>query len=280
MADMHVVKTVLEIRASRQKLKGTVGFVPTMGYLHEGHLALVKQAKIENSAVIVSIYVNPTQFGPREDLGAYPRDLDRDLELLRKEGTDIVFVPPDDEMYPHECSSWVDVEKVTERLDGASRPGHFRGVATVVAKLFNIVQPTRAYFGQKDAQQVVVIKRMAADLNMNLEVAVVPTVRESDGLAMSSRNMYLSPKERQAGTILFKALTLARQLRGGGEKDAENIRRQMTALIQKEPLAQIDYVSIADAETLEELNSLDRPAVASLAVRIGKTRLIDNMPLE
>jgi pantoate--beta-alanine ligase len=280
MADMHVVKTVLEIRASRQKLKGTVGFVPTMGYLHEGHLALVKQAKIENSAVVVSIYVNPTQFGPREDLGAYPRDLDRDIELLRKEGTDVVFVPPDDEMYPSEFSSWVDVEKVTERLDGASRPGHFRGVATVVAKLFNIVQPTRAYFGQKDAQQVVVIKRMAADLNMNLEVAVVPTVRESDGLAMSSRNMYLSPKERQAGTILFKALTLARQLRGGGEKDAENIRRQMTALIQKEPLAQIDYVSIADAETLEELNSLDRPAVASLAVRIGKTRLIDNMPLE
>jgi pantoate--beta-alanine ligase len=280
MADMHVVKTVLEIRASRQKLKGTVGFVPTMGYLHEGHLALVKQAKIENSAVVVSIYVNPTQFGPREDLGAYPRDLDRDIELLRKEGTDVVFVPPDDEMYPSEFSSWVDVEKVTERLEGASRPGHFRGVATVVAKLFNIVQPTRAYFGQKDAQQVVVIKRMAADLNMNLEVAVVPTVRESDGLAMSSRNMYLSPKERQAGTILFKALTLARQLRGGGEKDAENIRRQMTALIQKEPLAQIDYVSIADAETLEELNSLDRPAVASLAVRIGKTRLIDNMPLE
>ena len=277
---MQVVKPLFEARALRQKLSGTVGFVPTMGYLHEGHLALVKQAKIENSAVVVSIYVNPTQFGPREDLGAYPRDLDRDIELLRKEGTDVVFVPPDDEMYPSEFSSWVDVEKVTERLEGASRPGHFRGVATVVAKLFNIVQPTRAYFGQKDAQQVVVIKRMAADLNMNLEVVVVPTVRESDGLAMSSRNMYLSPKERQAGTILFKALTLARQLRGGGEKDAENIRRQMTALIQKEPLAQIDYVSIADAETLKELNSLDRPAVASLAVRIGKTRLIDNMPLE
>ena len=280
MTDMRVVKAIPEIMALRQKLSGAVGFVPTMGYLHEGHLALVKQAKIENSAVIVSIYVNPTQFGPREDLGAYPRDLDRDLELLRKEGTDIVFVPPDDEMYPHEYSSWVDVEKVTERLEGAFRPGHFRGVATVVAKLFNIVQPARAYFGQKDAQQVVVIKRMAADLNMNLEVVVVPTVRESDGLAMSSRNMYLSPKERQAGTVLFKALTLARRLRGGGEKDAENIRRQMTALIQKEPLAQIDYVSIADVETLEELNSLDRPAVASLAVRIGKTRLIDNSALE
>ena len=199
---------------------------------------------------------------------------------MRKEGTDIVFVPPDDEMYPLGFSSWVDVEKVTQRLEGASRSGHFRGVATVVAKLFNIVQPTRAYFGQKDVQQVVVIKRMVADLNMNLEVVIVPTIRESDGLAMSSRNIYLSPKERQAASILFRALTLAQQLRRGKEEDAEKIRRQMTALIQKEPLAQMDYVSIADTETLQELNLLDRPAVASLAVRIGKTRLIDNMPLE
>jgi pantoate--beta-alanine ligase len=277
---MQVVKTIPDIRALRQKLSGTVGFVPTMGFLHEGHLALVKRARAENSTAIVSIYVNPTQFGPREDFGAYPRDFNRDLELLRKGGVGIVFVPSDGEMYPPEFSSWVDVEKVTERLEGASRPGHFRGVATVVAKLFNIVQPTRAYFGQKDAQQVVVIKRMVADLNMNLEVVVVPTVREGDGLAMSSRNIYLGPKERQAATVLFKALTLARQSGRGGEKDAEKIRRQMTSLIQKEPLAQIDYVSIADAETLEELNLLDRPAVASLAVRIGKTRLIDNMPLE
>jgi pantoate--beta-alanine ligase len=277
---MQVVEPIFEIRALRQKLSGTVGFVPTMGYLHEGHLALVKQAGIENSAVIVSIYVNPTQFGPREDFGAYPRDLNRDLELLRKGGADIVFIPSDAEMYPLGFSSWVDVEKVTERLEGAARPGHFRGVATVVAKLFNIVQPSRAYFGQKDAQQVIVIKRMVADLNMETEVVVVPTVRESDGLAMSSRNIYLSPRERRAATILFKALTLARQLGRGGEKDAEEIRRQMTAFIQKEPLARIDYISIADAETLEELDVLDRPAVASLAVRIGKTRLIDNMPLE
>jgi len=277
---LTVVRTIGEVRALRQKLSGTVGFVPTMGYLHEGHLALVKQARRENAAGIVSIYVNPTQFGPREDFGAYPRDLDRDLDLLRKEGTDIVFVPLDDEVYPPGFSSWVDVEKVTERLEGASRPGHFRGVATIVAKLFNIVQPTRAYFGQKDAQQVVVIKRMVADLNMNLEVVVVPTVRESDGLAMSSRNIHLSPKERQAATILFKALTLAQRLWRGGENDAEEVRRQMTALIRKEPLARIDYVSIADAETLEELDLLDRPAVASLAVSVGKTRLIDNMPLE
>jgi pantoate--beta-alanine ligase len=277
---MQVLKTIPEIRALRQKLSGTVGFVPTMGYLHEGHLVLVKQARRENSAVIVSIYVNPTQFGPREDFGAYPRNLDQDLELLRKERTDIVFVPLDGEIYPPKFSSWVDVEKVTERLEGASRPGHFRGVATIVAKLLNIVQPTKAYFGQKDTQQAMVIKRMVADLNMNLEVVVVPTVRESDGLAMSSRNIYLSPKERQAATILFKALTLAQQLRKGGEKDAETIRRQMAALIRKEPLAHLDYVSIADAETLEELNLLDRAAVASLAVRIGKKRLIDNMPLE
>ena len=277
---MQVVGTIPEIRTLRQQLSGSVGFVPTMGYLHEGHLALVKQARIENSAVIVSIYVNPTQFGPREDFGAYPRELNRDLESLQKEGVDIVFVPSDDEMYPPEFSSWVDVEKVTGRLEGASRPGHFRGVATVVAKLFNIVQPTRAYFGQKDAQQAAVIKRMVADLNLGMEIVVVSTVRESDGLAMSSRNVYLSPEERQAATILFRALTLARQFRQGGEKDAEKIRRQMASLIKKEPLAQIDYVSIADAETLEELNSVNRPALASLAVKVGKTRLIDNIPLE
>jgi len=277
---MQVVKTISDIRASRQQLKGSVGFVPTMGFLHEGHLALVRRAKTENAAVIVSIYVNPVQFGPREDFGSYPRDLDRDLELLQREGTDIVFVPSDDEIYPLGFSSWVVVEKVTERLEGASRPGHFRGVATVVAKLFNIVQPTRAYFGQKDAQQVVVIKRMAADLNMNPEVVVVPTIRESDGLAMSSRNIYLNAKERRAATLLFKALTLALQLRKGGEKDAGRIRQNMTALIQKEPLAQIDYVSIADAGTLEELDLIDRPAVASLAVRVGKTRLIDNILLD
>jgi pantoate--beta-alanine ligase len=273
---MQVVKTIPEIRVLRQQLGGSVGFVPTMGYLHEGHLALVKQARAENSAVFVSIYVNPTQFGPREDFGAYPRDLNRDLELLRGKGVDVVFVPSDDEMYPPEFSSWVDVEKVTEQLEGASRPRHFRGVSTVVTKLFNIVQPSRAYFGQKDAQQAVVIKRTVADLNMGLEIVVVPTVRESDGLAMSSRNVYLSPEERRAATILFKALTLARQLWEGGEKDAEEIRRQMTSLIRKEPLAQIDYVSIADANTLEELEAINRPALASLAVRIGRTRLIDN----
>ena len=277
---MQVAKTIAETRSSRQKLVGTVGFVPTMGFLHEGHLALVRKAKAENSAVVVSIYVNPAQFGPREDFSAYPRDLDRDLELLQKEGTDIVFVPSDDEMYPPGFSRWVGLENVTERLEEASRPGHFRGVATVVAKLFNIVQPSSAYFGQKDAQQVMVIKRMVADLNMPIEIVVVPTMRESDGLAMSSRNIYLNPEERRAATILFKALTLAQQQIRDRQRDAGEIRQQMTAFIRGEPLAQIDYVSIADAETLEELDLLDRPAVASLAVRVGKTRLIDNMPLD
>jgi pantoate--beta-alanine ligase len=276
---MQVVKSISEVRILRQQVSGSVGFVPTMGYLHQGHLALVKQARIDNSAVVVSIYVNPAQFGPREDFAGYPRDLDQDLDLLRREGTDIVFVPSDAEMYPPEFSSWVDVQKVTGRLEGASRPGHFRGVATVVAKLFNIVQPSRAYFGQKDAQQVVVIKRMATDLNMGPEIVVVPTVRESDGLAMSSRNVYLNSEERGAAKVLFKALTLARQLGQGGQKDAREIRRQVTSLIEREPLARIDYVSIADRETLEELDLIDRPALASLAVKIGKTRLIDNMLL-
>lgn len=277
---MQVIETIAELMALRQQLSDAVGFVPTMGYLHQGHLALVKRARTENSAVVVSIYVNPAQFGLREDFARYPRELDRDFELLQREKADIIFVPSDAEMYPPESSSWIDVQKVTERLEGASRPGHFRGVATIVAKLFNLVQPSRAYFGQKDAQQAVVVKRMVADLNMGIEIVVVPTVRESDGLAMSSRNVHLSPEGRRAATVLFKALTLARQLGRGGEKDAEEVRRQMTSLIQKEPLAGIDYVSVADARTLEELRFIDRPALASLAVTIGKTRLIDNMPLE
>ena len=277
---MQLAKTIAELRDLRRQSSGSVGFVPTMGYLHEGHLALVRQARNENSTVVVSIFVNPAQFGPSEDLASYPRDLGRDLELLEEEKTDLVFMPSDEEMYPRLFSSWVDVEKVTERLEEASRLGFFRGVATVVAKLFNIVQPAKAYFGQKDAQQAIVIQRMVADLNMNLEIVLVPTVRENDGLAMSSRNVYLNSEERQAATILFKALTLARELWQGREKDADRIRHQMTSLIQKEPLAKIDYVSIADACTLAELKTVDRPALASLAIRIGKTRLIDNTILE
>jgi len=276
---MQVIKAIGEMRAVRQTLDGTVGFVPTMGYLHKGHMALVERARKENSTVVVSIYVNPTQFGPKEDFASYPRDFDRDLALLRGQA-DIVFAPSDAEMYPAGFNTWVEVKGVTERLEGASRPGHFLGVATVVAKLFNIVQPTRAYFGQKDAQQVVVIKKMVFDLNMNVEVVVVPTVRESDGLAMSSRNVYLNPKEREAATVLFRALSLAKSLWHNGEKNASTIRKEMISLIQLEPLAQIDYVSIASPDTLEELDVIDRPALVSLAVKIGRTRLIDNITLE
>ena len=277
---IQVVKTIHEFLQLRQECTGLVGFVPTMGYLHEGHLSLVRRAKVDNSIVVVSIFVNPSQFSPAEDLRTYPRDISHDLELLSKEKTDIVFIPSDEEMYPADFSTWVDVGGITEKLEGACRSGHFRGVATVVIKLFNIVRPARAYFGQKDAQQALVIKRMVANLNMDIKIVVVPTVRESDGLAMSSRNIYLNSEERHAATVLFEALSLARELCHDGEHDADRIRQQMTLLIQKEPLAQIEYISIADAETLEETKIIDRHVLASLAVKIGKMRLIDNSLLE
>ncbi len=276
---MKVISTVAEFKEARRRMKGTVGFVPTMGYLHEGHLYLARRAKAENDVSVVSIFVNPTQFGPKEDFARYPRDPDRDLALLEKERTDLVLMPPVEEMYPPGASTWVDVENVTKTLEGAARPGHFRGVSTVVAKLFNIVEPTKAYFGQKDAQQVVVIQKMVTDLNMNLEVVVVPTQREPDGLAMSSRNVYLNAEERKAAVVLWKSMNLAQGLWQKGERDAEKIRREMTTLIKKEPLARIDYVSIADPRTLEELAQIKGPALVSMAVYMGKTRLIDNMTL-
>ena len=276
---MKVISTVAEFKEVRRKIRGTVGFVPTMGYLHEGHLFLARRAKAENDVSVVSIFVNPTQFGPKEDFARYPRDPDRDLALLEKERTDLVLMPPVEEMYPPGISTWVDVEEVTKKLEGAARPGHFRGVATVVAKLFNIVEPTKAYFGQKDAQQVVVIQKMVTDLNMNLEVVVVPTQREPDGLAMSSRNVYLNPEERQAAVVLWKSMKLAQGLWQKGERDAEEIRHEMVTLIKKEPLARIDYVSIADPRTLDELSHLKGSALVSMAVYVGKTRLIDNMTL-
>lgn len=277
---MKVIETIDEMRQLRPKLAEPVGLVPTMGYLHEGHLSLVRQARAENQSLAVSIFVNPTQFGPQEDFRQYPHDPQRDLSLLEKDKTDIVFMPSVAEMYLPQFSSWVEVEKVTERLEGASRPGHFRGVATVVAKLFNIVQPTRAYFGQKDAQQAVVIKKMVADLNMNVEIVILPTVRESDGLAISSRNIYLNPEERQAAVVLYQALCLAQKLWVQGETNAEHLRQEMAALLKREPLATINYVSVADTETLDELDTVKSPALVSLAVRIGKTRLIDNIVLE
>lgn len=276
---MKVLSSINSFKEARHKVGGTVGFVPTMGYLHEGHLALMRQAKAENQIAVASIFVNPTQFGPKEDFAQYPRDPERDLALLERERVDLVFMPSSGEVYPQGSCTWVDVERVTEGLEGATRPGHFRGVATVVAKLLNIVEPTRAYFGQKDAQQVVVVKKMVADLNMNVEIVVVPTQREPDGLAMSSRNVYLNDSERQAALVLWKSLNLAQEVWSKGERRAENIRQQMLGLIQKEPLARIDYVSIADPERLEELAEIDQTALVSLAVYVGKTRLIDNIVL-
>ncbi len=276
---MKVITTVAEFRQVRQGLTGSLGFVPTMGYLHEGHLSLARRAQAENEAVAASIFVNPTQFGPQEDFAAYPRDPDRDLALLEQAGCHLVFMPPVAEIYPPRFSTYVEVGGVTEVLEGAHRAGHFRGVATVVTKLFGIVQPTRAYFGQKDAQQVVVIRKMTADLNLPVAVVVCPTVREADGLAMSSRNVYLSPEERQAALVLWRSLQLAQRLFSQGEANAEAIRSQMRTLIQAEPRAQIDYVSIAHPETLQELEQAGTGALVSLAVQIGKTRLIDNLIL-
>ncbi len=277
---MKVIETVAGMREWRRQTAGTVGFVPTMGYLHEGHISLVRRAKEENRSVVVSIFVNPTQFGPREDFKKYPRNTKRDLAMLEPL-TDIVFMPSAPEMYPDNYHTWVEVEKITEPLEGMERPGHFRGVSTVVTKLFNIVQPTSTYFGQKDAQQLLVIKKMVADLNMDLEVVACPTVREPDGLAMSSRNTYLTPEQRQAAPVLYRALTLAQEMWAKGEKDPGEIRLEMKSLVDKEPMADIHYISIADAETLDEyLHRMKKPALLSMAVKIGKTRLIDNIILE
>ena len=277
---MKVIKKIDEMRRLRLRLSEPVGFVPTMGCLHQGHLSLVRHARAENQSAVVSIFVNPTQFGPGEDFNLYPRDPEHDLALLEKESVDVVFMPSAGEIYPPQFDSWVEVDKLSQRLEGASRPGHFRGVATVCAKLFNIVKPTRAYFGQKDAQQLVVIRKMVSDLNINLEIVILPTVRESDGLAISSRNSYLNHKERQAATVLYRALTLAQKLWLQGERDAQRLGQEMIALLKKEPLAEIDYVSIANPETLDELGKVTSQALVSLAVKIGSTRLIDNIMLE
>ncbi len=278
---MKVVKTIVEMKQVRRQLPEPVGLVPTMGYLHEGHLTLVRVAKSENASVIATIFVNPTQFGPKEDFESYPREPGRDLAMLETVGTDIVFMPEVADMYPLNFDTWVVPDKVAKPLEGAARPNHFRGVDTVVAKLFNITEPTKAYFGQKDAQQCAVIKRMVADLNMNLEVVIVPTVRESDGLAMSSRNIYLKPDERKAAAVLHQALELAQKLYLQGERDAGTLREEMVRLIKKEPLAAIEYISIANPETLEELNgTLKGPALVSMVVKIGKPRLLDNVLLK
>lgn len=273
---MMIVSSLDELRAARLLLDGRLGLVPTMGYLHEGHLSLARRAREECDRVAASIFVNPTQFGPTEDLSKYPRDLDRDLSLLDAAGVDLVWTPDNETIYPPDFSTWVEVEGLTKPLEGAARPGHFRGVTTVVAKLFNAVQPQAAYFGQKDAQQAAVVRKMTRDLNFPVEIVVCPTVREADGLAMSSRNSYLSPEERKSAVVLFRALTAAREAFERGERDAESLRKVMSATLTSEPRARTQYVSCADYDTLEELATVTGKALLSMAVFIGKTRLIDN----
>ncbi len=277
---MMIVTALEELRAARLLLDGTLGLVPTMGYLHEGHLSLTRRAKAECKFVAVSIFVNPAQFAPTDDLSKYPRDLERDLRLLESAGVDLVWTPTPEVMYPPGFQTWVEVEEMTRPLEGSMRPGHFRGVTTVVSKLFNAVQPTKAYFGQKDAQQAAVIRQMTRDLNFPIEIVVCPIVREPDGLAMSSRNVYLGIEQRKAATVLFRALGAAKDEFEKGERDAEKLRRKMKDVIASEPLAQMQYVSCADYNTLEELQTVTGKTLLSMAVFFDGTRLIDNFVLE
>ena len=277
---MMIVSTLDELSAARPLLEGKLGFVPTMGYLHEGHISLARLAKAGCDSVAVSIFVNPTQFGPNEDLSRYPRDLERDLHLLEDAGVDLVWTPTSEIMYPAGFQTWVEVEQMTRPLEGAQRPGHFRGVTTIVAKLFNAVQPAKAYFGQKDAQQAAVIRQMTKDLNFPIQIVVCPTLREPDGLAMSSRNVYLDAEQRKAAAVLYRSLSAAKAAYEQGERDAETLRATMKAALASEPLAQMQYVSCADYDTLRELEKVTGKTLLSMAVFIGKTRLIDNFVLE
>ena len=277
---MQTVTTLNELRAARQALPGPVGLVPSMGFLHAGHISLVQRARAECGGVVVSIFVNPTQFGPNEDLAKYPRDLPRDLALLESAGAKLVWTPTAESMYPPGFQTWVEVEGLTRSLEGEVRPGHFRGVTTIVTKLFNAVRPDKAYFGQKDAQQAAVIRRMVCDLNFPVEIVVCPTVREADGLAMSSRNVYLNAAERIAATVLFRALSSAKAAYDSGEREAERLRQAMRETVQAEPLARLQYISCADYDTLEELERVTGKSLLSMAVTLGKTRLIDNFVLD
>jgi len=272
-------KVMRNICAGLKRKGRIIGFVPTMGYLHKGHVNLIRIAKKKADVLVVSIFVNPTQFGPKEDFTKYPRDFKRDGFLLDKEGCNFVFAPRIKEMYPEGYLTYVNVEKITHKLEGAIRPGHFQGVTTVVAKLFNIVQPDVAVFGQKDAQQAVVLKKMVDDLNYGIKLIIAGTVRERDGLALSSRNVYLSEEERKQAKVLYQALRLAKSMIKKGERSPTKIVSKMNKLIDKQPLADIDYVAITDACTLELLNKLRGEVLISLAVRVGKTRLIDNIKI-
>jgi len=277
---MKTVTTISEMQSFAESLRREgkrIGFVPTMGFLHEGHLSLMRKAREECDVVVVSIFVNPTQFGPREDLDRYPRDAEGDRKKCGSAGVDVLFMPEAKDMYPEKPTVYVTVLGISDILEGAARPGHFRGVATVVAKLFNLVKPHRAYFGQKDFQQCVVLERMVAGLNMNVEVVVLPTVREADGLAMSSRNSYLNAEERRAAAVLFKALTTARDLFRAGATEPEKLKKKMQAVLREEKHIEVDYIEVADPETLAPLESASSRMVLLVAARLGATRLIDNL---
>jgi pantoate--beta-alanine ligase len=276
---MKVISSIPETRAALRQLPRPHGLVPTMGYLHEGHMSLVHKAREENASVSASIFVNPTQFGPSEDFTTYPRNMDRDLAMLEEAGVDLVYAPPTEVVYPPDFDTYVTVGALTDPLEGTARPGHFRGVATVVAKLFNVLQPDRAYFGQKDAQQALVITKMALDLDFPVEVVVMPTIREPDGLALSSRNVYLAPEERQAALAISRSLREVERLYSAGERDAHRLRAAISAILATEPLLQPEYVSVADRLTLTELDQVGGPVVVSMAVKVGRTRLIDNVVL-
>ena len=276
---MQTVITTDELRIKLSKLERPVGFVPTMGYLHEGHLSLVKRAREENPAVVVSIFTNPTQFAPNEDLDNYPRDINRDCDLLEKAGVDLVWIPTVEVMYPEGYQTWIDVDGLSQLLEGTYRPTHFRGVATVVGKLFNAVSPDKAYFGQKDAQQAAVIMQMVRDLNFQIDIIICPIVREPDGVAMSSRNTYLDKEERAAARCLSKGLFLARDAFQGGERRPEVLKKIVKDEVEKESLAKLQYVSCADPRSLKELENEIQDCLISMAVFVGGTRLIDNIVL-
>ncbi len=286
MGEVIKMKIVKEIEALRLFLGGMrregkeIGFVPTMGYLHQGHLSLIQASAKENDITVLSIYVNPTQFGPGEDLDQYPSDIENDKKLAEAAGADLVFIPDHNIMYKDNHATYVQVNGLTNQLCGHSRPTHFQGVITIVTKLFNIVQPDRAYFGQKDAQQAIVIKRMVNDLNMPITIVVCPIIREADGLAMSSRNTYLGAEEREQATILYQSLQKAKALIDSGERSSETVKAMIRQMIHGKPTAEVDYVSIVSAHTLEDIETLEDKILLALAVKVGKTRLIDNLQME
>ncbi len=280
MQIIHEPSAVQRLCESLRSAGKSIGFVPTMGFLHEGHLSLMRRARAENGVAVASIFVNPTQFGQGEDFDRYPRDLEGDAVKAERVGVDLIFAPSAESMYPKSFRAFVEVAELTEVLCGASRPGHFRGVATVVTKLFNLVKPCRAYFGQKDYQQSVVVRRLVADLNFDIDVVVLPTVREPDGLAMSSRNARLGPEQRKAALVLQRSLRLSEARVRAGERSARAILDEMRAMIETEPLAWIDYVALCDPETLKPVDRIESCTLAALAVRFGDTRLIDNLLIE